>query len=314
MSPDHALIEMALDVIGYSKDLSPETYTLARRRWDEACKSGRPACGADVTPTHYVRGDLTTSEWDKILRFMEAEEVRQANLCAFTEEAHLASGAEPRAARAAGEQAVAAIIAKRTEEWVAAAKRVEVTEILFNEDFIYLDSETTGLDPRTHQMFEVAWADDYVDSKITSIFLSHTLRDASDAALRVNRYFERRPFFQSPRPGVSKEEADAEAEVAIMTALSGKTVVGQNPGFDLGFLFARYGYTTNHYRTIDLGSYAMAVLNLPSPPSLEGTWEHLTKMGLVHGDGPNHTAIGDVRALREAFHALRRLARKGQAS
>ena len=54
----------------------------------------------------------------------------------------------------------------------------------------YIDTETTGLDPRIHQPYEVSWWLDTMEEPSTR-WLTHDLRGADASALQIGRYFER---------------------------------------------------------------------------------------------------------------------------
>ncbi len=90
---------------------------------------------------------------------------------------------------------------------------------------VFLDVETTGLNPTHHRVFEIALIDGETRHHW---WLDVDLSTADPNALRVNRYYERVQRI---------EDADVVAgEVARLT--SGRQLVAFNPGFDAGFLDA----------------------------------------------------------------------------
>lgn len=171
----------------------------------------------------------------------------------------------------------------------------------------YVDCETTGTDPSIHDLIEVAWVVDE-DVMPESHVFAHTLRNADREALSVNGYFTRADFKarrQEPGPATFSRE-DLAAEDLLMRALSGATIVCQNPGFDIRFIERKFGYITCHYRPLDLASYAMGVLGLREPEGLARTHDRLDNAGRLPlaSTGPKHTATSDVIALRDCVRAL----------
>ena len=57
-------------------------------------------------------------------------------------------------------------------------------------DLVYLDVETTGLDPELHEVWEIAYAVN--DGPILSSFVDHTLLGADPVALTVGQYHNRK--------------------------------------------------------------------------------------------------------------------------
>lgn len=159
---------------------------------------------------------------------------------------------------------------------------------------VFLDTETTGLDPALHEVWEVAVAWD--DELILSYILPHSLRTADVKALELNRYWERFP---------SGAESDGDGtDPALRAALAGVTIVGANPAFDAAFLRARWGAAPWHHRLIDVESMAFAVLGYVRPKGLRDLATDLRQRGHDIPE-PDHTAAGDVATTRAAFHALR---------
>jgi DNA polymerase III alpha subunit (gram-positive type) len=154
---------------------------------------------------------------------------------------------------------------------------------------VFLDCETTGLDPSQHHIWEIAYAVD--DGPIKSSFVPHSVVGADPVALRIGRYQERFHFEGDPAAFVKE----------LRAALSGNTLVGSNPAFDAAFLRARWGEAPWHYALLDLKSYAMGALGLDRPPKME---QIATQLGAI---APDHTAAGDVQTLRQCFNELRNI-------
>lgn len=158
---------------------------------------------------------------------------------------------------------------------------------------VYLDTETTGLDPQLHEVWEIAFAID--DGPIMSSTVSHGLRNADPKALEINRYNDRVDRRKLAYPRV----AAMEFEAGVLRALEGSTLVGANPAFDAGFLQSRWGERPWKYRLLDVEAYAMPFLGLDEPKGLAYIAEQL---GVT---APDHTAAADVHTLRECHRALR---------
>ena len=153
-------------------------------------------------------------------------------------------------------------------------------------DLVYLDTETTGLDPLVHQVWEIAWAVN--DKPVETMQVRHSLAGADVVALRINGYLDR-----WDKPVTDTHEAE------LLTMLQGVTLVCCNPAFDEAFLRQRWGSTPWHYRKIDIATYAMPALGLDRPTGLATIAERLGVQA------PDHTAAQDVRTLRECYQLLR---------
>jgi len=157
---------------------------------------------------------------------------------------------------------------------------------------LYLDTETTGLDPDRHEVWEIAYAID--DGPVLSSFVAHSVVGAEPAALRINNYLSR--FVGVPFCGVT-------FEIALREAAEGATLVGANPAFDAAFLRARWGVTPWRYRLLDIEAYAMPALGLSTPAGLSKVAESLRDIGFEIPE-PDHSAGADVATLRAIHLAL----------
>ena len=155
---------------------------------------------------------------------------------------------------------------------------------------IYLDTETTGLDPERHEVWELAYAVN--NGPILSGVVRHSLRYADSKALEVGGY--------DPR-GVVATYSDVED--LCRRALEGATIVGANPAFDTSFLRARWGITPWAYRLLDIEAYAMPALYLDRPRGLAFIAQWLGARGYDIPE-PDHTAAGDVATVRACHQAL----------
>lgn len=165
-------------------------------------------------------------------------------------------------------------------------------------EFIYLDLETTGLNPLTHQIWEAGWAVN--DGPVMNGILAHSIFNAMSQALHIGSY-ER-------RLGHTYDNKAAEAvEKDLYDALSKKTVVGANPAFDTAMLTQRWaGDQPWHYRLLDIQAYSMAALKLRDVPSLVQVKDGLRNLG-YQIPSPQHTAASDVECVRACHLALMKI-------
>lgn len=163
---------------------------------------------------------------------------------------------------------------------------------------LFIDTETTGLDPDHDQLIEVAWAT-LEDPEPKTMILRHDRNNVRPEAAKVNNYYER--HLGNPDIWVSYfEENKFKNEV-----LKDATLVGANIGFDEGFLKKRFFGANWHYRKLDIESMAYQAFGFPEKvPGMKDIQRELTARGYDIPE-PDHTAAGDVRALVAAFKALR---------
>jgi DNA polymerase-3 subunit epsilon len=166
---------------------------------------------------------------------------------------------------------------------------------------VFLDTETTGLDPDRHEVWEIAYAVD--DEPILSAVVPHSFANPDPKALAMNGYLDRA---LDVRPSRLFEES-------VKADLDGATLIGANPAFDAAFLRARWGVTPWHHRLWDVEAYAAGVLGWDKLRGLAGIAEALREMGHEIPE-PDHTAAADVATLRAAFRALQSIATDRSAS
>jgi len=158
--------------------------------------------------------------------------------------------------------------------------------------FLFLDTETTGLEPH-HQVWEIGYAE--LTGPVRSFFVSHTTVGASEKALEMTDYVNRgasNPFVWEP-----KEEHRLFSMITPET-----TIIAANPSFDRDKLLARWGSFPAHYRLLDIESWATAQIdNTRAPMGMKGIFNWFEEQG-IEISTPDHTAGGDVRAMREIYN------------
>lgn len=166
---------------------------------------------------------------------------------------------------------------------------------------VYLDTETTGLDPLRHDVIECAWAVD--NAPVQTATFDHDLAHADPRALEVNHYWSR-GFIQAARAHGEPPRAHGAGHKRLIGDLTGATLVAEHYGFDVAMLLRKIGFEPWHYRKIELSSVAMTVFDLPRPESLRDTRARLLDLGYDVPEG-DHTARADVECLRACYLALR---------
>lgn len=155
-------------------------------------------------------------------------------------------------------------------------------------NLVFLDLETTGLDMFKHSVWEAAWAVE--DGEIKSGFLYHSLKNADPYALEINGYHSR----------ITEENIGwRDNEESLYADLKGATIVAANPAYDAGMLQYRWREQPWHYRLFDIEAYAAPALHLDRPRGIAYIAE------MLEIEAPDHTAAQDVFVLRQCFYMLR---------
>jgi DNA polymerase-3 subunit epsilon len=172
------------------------------------------------------------------------------------------------------------------------------------QDLLFVDTETTGLDPTRHELLEVAAIRTSPDGLTilqtyeAKLFPNH-LSTAEPRALEVNKY--------SAAEWTEEKCVKPEIVVDNLQKMAGNTVlVGQNVTFDEGFLsplFTRIGMKPPWgYHKIDTVSLAWPLYfnneDLPGL-SLEKLCTYLRVASM-----PTHRAAADVEACRQVYLKL----------
>lgn len=159
-----------------------------------------------------------------------------------------------------------------------------------------VDCETTGLDPATHDVWEIAAIVDDVEHTWA---VRPDLTNADPNALRVNRYYQR-----TTHPAWRWTAAPiAAAEIARLTA--GRHLAGACPWFDASFLDR---FLRNHgqapawaHRHVCVENLAAGHLRQAVPVSLRRTAEAL---GIPVPEDAHHSALGDARVAKAVYDAI----------
>lgn len=176
-------------------------------------------------------------------------------------------------------------------------------------DLVFVDTETTGLDPRTHELLEIAFirvSQDWQSGEKPKFTILEewskkvqplNIATADSMSLRVNGY-----TVTGWKDAIQVE--DALKEFSEKTA--GAIMVAHNVAFDAGFLdtyFSRYGIPNKmHYHRLDTVSMAYAKLH-GTPEVTRFSLAELCKyFGVVNENA--HSALADAKADFELFKRL----------
>jgi DNA polymerase III epsilon subunit family exonuclease len=175
-------------------------------------------------------------------------------------------------------------------------------------DLVFIDTETTGLDPRKHELIEIAvvrvrqtW--DVNAAPVFSIvdewsskIRPENIQSADPASLRVNG-FSASGWEDAPRAADVLNEFTKRAEGAIMVA--------HNVAFDAGFIdtYLAVHQLPNkmHYHRLDTVSMAYAKLH-DTDVTRYSLGELCKYFGIVNESA--HSALSDARACFELFKKL----------
>jgi DNA polymerase III epsilon subunit-like protein len=196
----------------------------------------------------------------------------------------------------------------------------------------FIDTETTHLDPRHGDAWEIAVIrrrEDGVDAEYVWQ-VRPDLANADPESLAIGKFHER---FAVPDDwdaiefipsGPPMRSTLPEMLFDLQEALSGAVLVGSNPGFDVAFLskllWASDRKLPWHYRPIDIAALAAGYrfgqaasgayggdFAFPSDlPAQPFSSRKLSKAVGVEppGDGVAHTALGDARWARDVYDAV----------
>jgi DNA polymerase III epsilon subunit-like protein len=195
----------------------------------------------------------------------------------------------------------------------------------------FVDTETTGLDPRRHDVWEIAvirrenahdtehlWQIRPTDGQLQFV--------ADPEALKIGRYHERMAVpagtIAQALPTDTSGETYSLGFLGVCTeiaaALADTVMVGSNPAFDAAFLGRLLGVWPLpwHYRPVDIATLAAGyVWGCPAvdlaaktelPPRFPYSSRDLSRAVGVEPPGPDeaHTALADARWARDMYDAV----------
>jgi len=159
-------------------------------------------------------------------------------------------------------------------------------------DLAFTDTETTGLDPKIHELTEVAIIriDPYTleeKARFHRYFLPFA--PPSEEVVKINGYSEALWRERGAKP-ICREDV-----VEIGAVLKGSAFAGQNPTFDRGFIHAAFGV---YLPTLEMDYHLIDVATLAWPLVVAGL---LPGMGLKHSrklfdcaGEQTHSALQDI--------------------
>lgn len=184
------------------------------------------------------------------------------------------------------------------------------TDALDDDAFLFLDTETTGLDTGRHAMIELAYCVGLTGRLGSEVFLIDPYRDGRCPAWSLEAEAVHGVPLTSVR-GSPHRWSPVTPAISVAEALRIRplVVVGSNPMFDLGFVFAALpaGHPLPRVEVLDLRDLFAALhpeeLTPEARIGLEFMMRRLT--GQPNYEQP-HSAAGDVADAQLVFSILRR--------
>ncbi len=167
----------------------------------------------------------------------------------------------------------------------------------------FIDTETTGLDPATHEVIEVAIVKEWPDGRVEyyqSLIRPAKIELAHPKALEINGYAANPDrWLVAPRMG--------EVVDLISGTLQGCVLVGHNVGFDIDMLSASFknaGWNPKlPYHKVDTVTLAYEHL---VPCGLESLSMDAIREFLRWDTDGSHTAMKDAKDARRLYHLCNR--------
>lgn len=192
---------------------------------------------------------------------------------------------------------------------------------------VFLDLETTGLDPDRHEPWEIGLIarGHYANDREFLWRVMPDLTKADPNSLRIGRYYERTAGHLAPTlTAANLASPDAKPKWSLPRAvapilaglLDGAHIVACNPSFDAAFLkrfLPEHGHAfTAHYHLIDVEALAVGylngdhdhVLNVGRPALPWDSDEISRAVGVDPEAFERHTALGDARWVRAQWDAI----------
>ena len=167
--------------------------------------------------------------------------------------------------------------------------------------FVFIDTETTGLDFRRHELTEVSWIVRFEDGRelTRQFFPHHTTDGADEAALELTHYHERiAPQDKSPA---------SEWLTCFLEDARGAILVGAVPDFDarhLEMAAHKLGLepTWDHH-LLDVETLALPLI-APGPEAPRSLAKTCRALGIPHDPEQAHGALYDAQQAMRAFDAV----------
>ena len=166
---------------------------------------------------------------------------------------------------------------------------------MFRRNLIFLDTETTGLNPDTDELVELSYAVGPY-GKISTLFFG--VEEVPPFIDNLIKFSER---------NIAGLKSDVLQFQNFVSISHGQTMVASNPAFDKAFL-EKAGLWFMHYRMLDLETYSMPILDFKSVPSQVDIVNKLDDLGYTTVSG-DHTSKRDVWSMQEIWQSLQAVAR-----
>ncbi len=170
--------------------------------------------------------------------------------------------------------------------------------------FVFVDTETTGLDFQRHQLTEVSWIVRYEDGRQEErqYFPDHTLDGADEKALELTHYHER----------IAPQERSPASEwlVRFLDDAEDAVLVGAVPDFDSRHLeraAARIERrpTWDHH-LLDVETLALPLIS-PGPEAPRSLAKTCRALGIPHDRDQAHGALYDAQQAMRVFDRVHEL-------
>lgn len=161
------------------------------------------------------------------------------------------------------------------------------------KNLIFVDTETTGLDPDNDKLVELSWAVN--DGPIKTIYFG---------VKEVPEFIDNLIGF-TKRGIAGKLSTESEVDQFMHDSWD-QTVVAANRYFDQRFL-ENNSLWFAHYRAIEMGSYAMGRLGLDYIPGMKDIEREIETRGIKIPVAADHTSANDVNAMRYMFNVIKYL-------